>query len=181
MRRTFYVGDDKPAQVFCCNISNVKAAHMPVTFNQRDDWFLRCIAHGNRCIEPAPRGATCPLGAWQRTNHSEGSKGHRANAMPLGVSERWFHWRSGGAVMSMRHNMPDCAVLCQVYNCWCFHRERSFQRSGGCALYRHLAANDFGTLAWILTGFLAASGVIGYYWAPSTQGKSLEQLEAERG
>ena len=62
---------------------------MPVTFNQRDDWFLRCIAHGNRCIEPAPRGATCPLGAWQRTNHSEGSKGHRANAMPLGASERW--------------------------------------------------------------------------------------------
>lgn len=43
-----------------------------------------------------------------------------------------------------------------------------------------LAANDFSTLAWILTGFLAASGVIGYYWAPSNQGKSLEQLEAER-
>lgn len=43
-----------------------------------------------------------------------------------------------------------------------------------------LAANDFTTLAWILTGFLAASGAIGYYWAPSNQGKSLEQLEAER-
>lgn len=43
-----------------------------------------------------------------------------------------------------------------------------------------LAANDFTTLAWILTGFLAASGLIGYYWAPSNQGKSLEQLEAER-
>ena len=43
-----------------------------------------------------------------------------------------------------------------------------------------LAANDFITLAWILTGFLVASGVIGTIWAPSNQGKSLEQLEAER-
>jgi MFS transporter, SP family, inositol transporter len=43
-----------------------------------------------------------------------------------------------------------------------------------------LAAKDFTTLAWILTGFLVASGVIGYFWAPSNQGKSLEQLEAER-
>jgi inositol transporter-like SP family MFS transporter len=43
-----------------------------------------------------------------------------------------------------------------------------------------LAANDFTTLAWILTGFLTASGVIGWLWAPSNQGKSLEQLEAER-
>jgi MFS transporter, SP family, inositol transporter len=43
-----------------------------------------------------------------------------------------------------------------------------------------LAANDFTTLAWILTGFLIASGVIGYAWAPRNEGKSLEQLEAER-
>jgi MFS transporter, SP family, inositol transporter len=43
-----------------------------------------------------------------------------------------------------------------------------------------LAAYDFTTLAWILTGFLFASGVIGYIWAPSNQGKSLEQLAAER-
>ena len=43
-----------------------------------------------------------------------------------------------------------------------------------------LAATDFTTLAWILTGFLAASGLIGYIWAPSNAGKSLEQLEAER-
>ena len=43
-----------------------------------------------------------------------------------------------------------------------------------------LASNDFATLAWILTGFLVASGLIGYIWAPSNQGKSLEQLEAER-
>ncbi|MCW1403453.1 MFS transporter [Novosphingobium sp. MW5] len=44
-----------------------------------------------------------------------------------------------------------------------------------------LASADFHTLAWILTGFLVASGLIGYIWAPSNQGKSLEQLEAERG
>lgn len=44
-----------------------------------------------------------------------------------------------------------------------------------------LASNDFTTLAWILTGFLVASGLIGYVWAPSNEGKSLEQLEAERG
>jgi len=43
-----------------------------------------------------------------------------------------------------------------------------------------LASADFSTLAWILTGFLVASGIVGYIWAPSNQGKSLEQLEAER-
>ena len=43
-----------------------------------------------------------------------------------------------------------------------------------------LAANDFTTLAWILTGFLVASGLIGYIWAPRNEGKSLEQLAAER-
>ncbi len=43
-----------------------------------------------------------------------------------------------------------------------------------------LASADFTTLAWILTGFLVASGVIGYIWAPSNAGKSLEQLDAER-
>jgi len=43
-----------------------------------------------------------------------------------------------------------------------------------------LAASDFTTLAWILTGFLVASGLIGYIWAPRNEGKSLEQLEAER-
>ena len=36
------------------------------------------------------------------------------------------------------------------------------------------------TLAWILTGFLVASGVIGLIWAPRNEGKSLEQLDAER-
>jgi inositol transporter-like SP family MFS transporter len=43
-----------------------------------------------------------------------------------------------------------------------------------------LAAYDFTTLAWILTGFLVASGVIGMIWAPRNEGKSLEQIEAER-
>lgn len=43
-----------------------------------------------------------------------------------------------------------------------------------------LASNDFTTLAWILTGFLVASGVIGFIWAPRNEGKSLEQLDAER-
>jgi inositol transporter-like SP family MFS transporter len=43
-----------------------------------------------------------------------------------------------------------------------------------------LASNDFTTLAWILTGFLAISGFVGWLWAPRNEGKSLEQLEAER-
>jgi MFS transporter, SP family, inositol transporter len=43
-----------------------------------------------------------------------------------------------------------------------------------------LNAQGFSKLAWILTGFLVVSGVIGYFWAPRNEGKSLEQLEAER-
>jgi inositol transporter-like SP family MFS transporter len=43
-----------------------------------------------------------------------------------------------------------------------------------------LAKTDFTVLCWILTGFLVASGVIGWIWAPRNEGKSLEQLEAER-
>lgn len=43
-----------------------------------------------------------------------------------------------------------------------------------------LATTNFTTLAWILTGFLVVSGLIGYVWAPNNAGKSLEQLEAER-
>ena len=43
-----------------------------------------------------------------------------------------------------------------------------------------LTATGFTTLAWILTGFLAASGVVGLIWAPRNEGKSLDQLEAER-
>ncbi|WP_284053014.1 MFS transporter [Stakelama marina] len=44
-----------------------------------------------------------------------------------------------------------------------------------------LTATGFTTLAWILTGFLVISGIIGFAWAPRNEGKSLEQLEAERG
>ncbi|WP_235981893.1 MFS transporter [Novosphingobium aerophilum] len=43
-----------------------------------------------------------------------------------------------------------------------------------------LAANNFTELAWILTGFLVISGVVGVIWAPRNEGKSLEQLTAER-
>jgi len=43
-----------------------------------------------------------------------------------------------------------------------------------------LAAYDFTTLAWILTGFLAVSGVIGLVWAPRNEGRSLEAITARR-
>ena len=43
-----------------------------------------------------------------------------------------------------------------------------------------LTATGFTTLAWILTGFLVISGLIGWLWAPRNEGKSLEQLEADR-
>jgi inositol transporter-like SP family MFS transporter len=43
-----------------------------------------------------------------------------------------------------------------------------------------LTATGFTNLAWILTGFLVISGLIGALWAPRNEGKSLEQLEAQR-
>lgn len=43
-----------------------------------------------------------------------------------------------------------------------------------------LASYDYTTLAWILTGFLIASGVIGLIWAPRNEGKSLEAIAAAR-
>lgn len=43
-----------------------------------------------------------------------------------------------------------------------------------------LTSVGFHTLAWILTGFLVASGLIGFIWAPRNEGKSLETIEAER-
>lgn len=43
-----------------------------------------------------------------------------------------------------------------------------------------LAATDFTALAWILTGFLAISMFIGWLWAPSNAGKSLEEIEREQ-
>ncbi|MFT3727909.1 MAG: MFS transporter [Terricaulis sp.] len=41
-----------------------------------------------------------------------------------------------------------------------------------------LTATGFHTLAWILTGFLVVSGLIGTIWAPRNEGKSLEELDA---
>jgi inositol transporter-like SP family MFS transporter len=43
-----------------------------------------------------------------------------------------------------------------------------------------LTSTGFTTLAWILTGFLVVSAGIGLAWAPRNEGKSLEQLDAER-
>ncbi len=43
-----------------------------------------------------------------------------------------------------------------------------------------LASTNFTTLAWILTGFLVISGVVGLAWAPRNEGKSLEEIDAER-
>lgn len=43
-----------------------------------------------------------------------------------------------------------------------------------------LASSNFTTLAWVLTGFLIVSGLIGVIWGPRNEGKSLEQIEAER-
>jgi MFS transporter, SP family, inositol transporter len=43
-----------------------------------------------------------------------------------------------------------------------------------------LTSTGFTTLAIILTGFLFISGLIGLIWAPSNEGKSLEELERER-
>ncbi|HLK71528.1 MAG TPA: MFS transporter [Steroidobacteraceae bacterium] len=43
-----------------------------------------------------------------------------------------------------------------------------------------LTATGFARLAWILTGFQLLSGLIGSIWAPRNQGKSLEQIQAER-
>ncbi|GAA4006237.1 MFS transporter [Sphingomonas humi] len=42
-----------------------------------------------------------------------------------------------------------------------------------------LTATGFKTLAWILTGFLILSGLIGFLGAPRNEGRSLEELEAE--
>ena len=43
-----------------------------------------------------------------------------------------------------------------------------------------LTSTGFTTLAWILTGFLVASALVGLIWAPRHEGKSLEQIQAER-
>ncbi|NJC09954.1 MFS transporter [Polymorphobacter fuscus] len=41
-----------------------------------------------------------------------------------------------------------------------------------------LSSTGFTRLAWILTGFLAVSGLVGFIWAPRNEGKSLDELEA---
>jgi len=43
-----------------------------------------------------------------------------------------------------------------------------------------LTATGFTRLAWILTGFLVLSGLIGVIWAPRNEGKSLQQIQEER-
>ena len=42
-----------------------------------------------------------------------------------------------------------------------------------------LTKTGFTRLAWLLTGFLVVSGLIGTIWAPRNGGKSLEQIQAE--
>ena len=44
-----------------------------------------------------------------------------------------------------------------------------------------LTGTGFTELAWILTGFVAVSSLIGFLGAPRNEGKSLVQIEAERG
>ena len=43
-----------------------------------------------------------------------------------------------------------------------------------------LTATGFSKVAWILTGFVAISSLIGFLGAPSNEGKSLRQIETER-
>jgi MFS transporter, SP family, inositol transporter len=43
-----------------------------------------------------------------------------------------------------------------------------------------LTKSGFSTLAWILTGFVAFSGLIGFAFAPRNEGKTLEQIQRER-
>jgi MFS transporter, SP family, inositol transporter len=43
-----------------------------------------------------------------------------------------------------------------------------------------LTKSGFSTLAWILTGFVAVSGLIGFVFAPRNEGKTLEEIQRER-
>jgi MFS transporter, SP family, inositol transporter len=43
-----------------------------------------------------------------------------------------------------------------------------------------LTKSGFSTLAWILTGFVAVSGLIGFVFAPRNEGKTLDQIQRER-
>ncbi len=42
-----------------------------------------------------------------------------------------------------------------------------------------LTATGFHTLAWILAGFLAVSGIVGTIWAPRNEGKSLAEIQLQ--
>jgi MFS transporter, SP family, inositol transporter len=43
-----------------------------------------------------------------------------------------------------------------------------------------ITAAGFHTLAWILTGFVTASALLGLFYAPSNAGKSLDEIQRER-
>ena len=43
-----------------------------------------------------------------------------------------------------------------------------------------ITKSGFHTLAWILTGFLVVSALLGLFFAPSNAGKSLDELHPER-
>ncbi|KQN90753.1 MFS transporter [Sphingomonas sp. Leaf67] len=43
-----------------------------------------------------------------------------------------------------------------------------------------LTTTGFHTLAWILAGFLAVSGIVGTIWAPRNEGKSLAEIQMQR-
>ncbi len=43
-----------------------------------------------------------------------------------------------------------------------------------------LTKSGFSTLAWLLTGFVVFSGVVGFVFAPRNQGKTLDEIQRER-
>lgn len=43
-----------------------------------------------------------------------------------------------------------------------------------------LTTAGFSTLAWIMTGFVTVSGLIGFVFAPRNEGKTLDQIQRER-
>ena len=43
-----------------------------------------------------------------------------------------------------------------------------------------LTKSGFSTLAWLLTGFVVFSGLVGFIFAPRNQGKSLDEIQLER-
>jgi len=43
-----------------------------------------------------------------------------------------------------------------------------------------LIKSGFSTLAWLLTGFVVFSGLVGFIFAPRNQGKTLDEIQRER-